>query len=76
MRLPCQGFCSRKHQLFRNSITDNVDVHNRGISKFNLGDNQGAINDFRQAAKLYQQQNNQEWYQSSLDRLKESGVSN
>jgi hypothetical protein len=30
----------------------------------------------RQAAKLYQQQNNQTWYKNSLDRLKELGVSN
>jgi hypothetical protein len=41
-----------------------------------LGDNQRAINDFRQAAELYQQKNNQTWYQNSLDRLKELGIFN
>jgi len=46
------------------------------LSYRNLNDNQNAINDFRQAAKLYQQQNNQTWYQKSLDRLKELGFSN
>ncbi|MFM8294241.1 MAG: tetratricopeptide repeat protein [Microcystaceae cyanobacterium] len=50
--------------------------YNRGLVYQKLGDNQNAINDFRQAAKLYQQQNNREWYQKMLDLLKELGVSN
>lgn len=48
----------------------------RGYSNKNLGENQKAIDNFRQAAELYQQQKNQTWYQRSLDRLKELGVSN
>jgi tetratricopeptide (TPR) repeat protein len=48
--------------------------YSRGLSYKNLNDNQNAINDFRQAAKLYKYENNQEWYQNSLDKLKELGV--
>jgi tetratricopeptide (TPR) repeat protein len=45
--------------------------NNRGLIYQQLNDNQKAINYFRQAAKLYQQKNNQTWYKNSLDRLKE-----
>jgi tetratricopeptide (TPR) repeat protein len=50
--------------------------YNRGLLHKKLRDNPKAINDFRQATKLYQQQNNQTGYQNSLDKLKELGVSN
>ncbi len=50
--------------------------NNRGLIYKELNDNEKAIKDFRQAAKLHRQQNNQTWYQNSLDRLKELGVSN
>jgi tetratricopeptide (TPR) repeat protein len=50
--------------------------YNRGNYKKKLGDNQGAINDFRQAAKLYQQQNKMQDYQDAINRLKKLGISN
>jgi tetratricopeptide (TPR) repeat protein len=50
--------------------------YNRGLSYKYFGYSPNAINDFLQAKKLYQQQNNQTGYQASLDRLKELGVSN
>ncbi|TRV45609.1 MAG: tetratricopeptide repeat protein, partial [Microcystis panniformis Mp_MB_F_20051200_S6D] len=34
--------------------------NNRGIAKKNLGDKQGAIADYNQAAQLYSQQGNME----------------
>jgi len=50
--------------------------YNRGNSKKALKDYRGAITDFRQAAKLFQQYNNQTYYQRSLARIKELGISN
>ena len=45
--------------------------YNRGNTYKQLGDRQKAITDFQQAADLYQQQGNTEWYQNSLDRIRE-----
>jgi hypothetical protein len=53
-----------------------IDYYNRGIAKAKLGDNQGGINDLRQAARLYQQQNKMEDYQTVMNVLKELGISN
>ncbi len=36
-----------------------------------LGNNQKAIENFQQAANLYQQQGNTEWYQRALDKIRE-----
>lgn len=44
--------------------------NNRGNAKKNLGDKQGAINDYNQAAQLYSQQDNMEWYLKALDLIK------
>ncbi|WP_130757268.1 hypothetical protein [Microcystis aeruginosa] len=43
---------------------------NRGIAKSDLGDNQGAIADYNQAAQLYSQQDNMEMYLKALDNIK------
>ncbi|GBF79916.1 tetratricopeptide repeat protein [Aphanothece sacrum] len=44
--------------------------NNRGIAKKTLGDKQGAIADYNQAAQLYSQQGNMEWYIKALDNIK------
>jgi tetratricopeptide (TPR) repeat protein len=41
--------------------------NNRGLVRYELGDNQGAIGDFQQAANLFQQQGNIEAYQMTLE---------
>jgi tetratricopeptide (TPR) repeat protein len=47
----------------------------RGILKAKkLKDSAGAIEDFRQAAKLYRQKGNQEWLKNSISRLEELGA--
>ncbi|WP_180981303.1 tetratricopeptide repeat protein [Cylindrospermopsis raciborskii] len=43
--------------------------NNSGIARSDLGDKQGAIDDFQTAARLYQQQGNSQWYQYSLNRI-------
>ena len=53
-----------------------VPYYNRSLIYKELNDNEKAIKDFRQAAKLYQQQNQMQDYQDALNRLKELGVSN
>ena len=45
----------------------------RGAVKKERGEKQEALIDFRKAAELYQQQGNTEWYNKSLDRIKELG---
>ena len=47
-----------------------------GKIKSKLGNHKGAINDFRQAAKLYQQQNQIQEYQEVMNVPKKLGVSN
>ncbi|WP_071879876.1 tetratricopeptide repeat protein [Microcystis aeruginosa] len=44
--------------------------NNRGSAKYELGDKQGAIADYNQAAQLYSQQGNMEGYRKALDRIK------
>ncbi|MDB9432010.1 tetratricopeptide repeat protein [Microcystis aeruginosa] len=44
--------------------------YNRGLAKYNLGDYQGAIADYNQAAQLYAQQDNMEEYRKALDNIK------
>jgi tetratricopeptide (TPR) repeat protein len=44
------------------------------LKRDQLKDNQGAIADFRQAAKLYRQQGKTSGLQDAIDRLKELGV--
>jgi tetratricopeptide (TPR) repeat protein len=44
------------------------------LKRDQLKDNQGAIADFRQAAKLYRQQGETSDLQDAIDRLKELGV--
>ncbi|MBW4497732.1 MAG: serine protease [Oscillatoria princeps RMCB-10] len=43
----------------------------RGVVRRDTGDKQRAREDFQKAADLYKQQGKQEWYQNSLNRLKE-----
>jgi len=43
----------------------------RGVAYSDLGEKQKAIQDFQKAAELYKQQGNQEWYQKSLNKIKE-----
>ncbi|NEP80346.1 MAG: serine protease, partial [Okeania sp. SIO3B3] len=43
----------------------------RGIAYKRNRNQKKAISDFEKAAELYKQQGNQEWYQNSLDQLKE-----
>jgi len=47
--------------------------YSRGLIKEERGEKQEALADFRKAAELYQQQGNTEWYNNSLDRIKELG---
>ncbi|TRU19375.1 MAG: tetratricopeptide repeat protein [Microcystis aeruginosa Ma_MB_S_20031200_S102] len=44
--------------------------YNRGNAKYDLGDKQGAIADYNQAAQLYSQQDNMEMYLKALDNIK------
>ncbi|MFM6312225.1 MAG: tetratricopeptide repeat protein, partial [Dolichospermum sp.] len=44
---------------------------NRGLVRYELGDKFQAISDFKQAAKLYQQQGENEDYQDALNRIRE-----
>ncbi len=48
-----------------------IAYYNRGFARYGLKDYQGAIEDFRQAANLYQEQGNIEDYQDALNRLQE-----
>ena len=50
--------------------------NNRGFAKGLSGDNQGAINDLHQEAKLFQQQNKMQYYQEVMNVLKKLGISN
>ncbi|MFM6021534.1 MAG: tetratricopeptide repeat protein [Dolichospermum sp.] len=43
---------------------------NRGLVRYELGDKFQAISDFKQAAKLYQQQGENEDYQDALNRIR------
>ena len=43
----------------------------KGFTNKVLGNNKAAIENFTQASELYKKQGNSEWYQNSLDRLKE-----
>ena len=45
--------------------------YNRGNARSALGDNFQAISDFQQAAKIYQQQDENEDYQDALNRIRE-----
>jgi serine/threonine protein kinase len=71
-----QGAIADYNQAIKLNPDFAVPYYNRGLIYKELNDNEKAIKDFRQAAKLHRQQNNQTWYQNSLDRLKELGVSN
>jgi serine/threonine protein kinase len=71
-----QGAIADYNQAIKLKPDFAVPYYNRGLIYKELNDNEKAIKDFRQAAKLHRQQNNQTWYQNSLDRLKELGVSN
>ncbi|WP_300004413.1 tetratricopeptide repeat protein, partial [Anabaena sp. AL09] len=44
--------------------------YNRGLVRDDLGDKQGAIEDYNQAAKLYQQQGKNEDYQDALNTIR------
>jgi tetratricopeptide (TPR) repeat protein/S1-C subfamily serine protease len=45
--------------------------YDRGLTQRKIGDNQAALADFQEAAKLYQQQENKDFYQETLNRIKE-----
>jgi tetratricopeptide (TPR) repeat protein/serine/threonine protein kinase len=47
--------------------------YNRGLIKKERGEKEEALADFRKASELHQQQGNTEWYNKSLDRIKELG---
>ena len=47
--------------------------YNRGNSYQKLAENQRALADFREAARLYQQQGNTTWYQKANDRIRQLG---
>ncbi|OYQ62756.1 hypothetical protein B9G53_20515 [Pseudanabaena sp. SR411] len=47
--------------------------YSRGLIKRERGEKQEALADFRKASELFQQQGNTEWYNKSLDRIKELG---
>ncbi|MER3493461.1 MAG: hypothetical protein C4323_14700, partial [Mastigocladus sp. ERB_26_2] len=44
--------------------------YNRGIARYNLGDNQGAIADLQKAAELFRQQGNTQLYQKALELIR------
>ncbi|MCZ8119684.1 MAG: tetratricopeptide repeat protein [Microcystis sp. LE18-22.4A] len=71
-----QGAIADYNQAIKLNPDFAVPYYNRGLIYKELNDNEKAIKDFRQASQLHRQQNNQTWYQNSLDRLKELGVSN
>jgi tetratricopeptide (TPR) repeat protein len=45
--------------------------YGRGVIKQERGEKQEALVDFRKVLKIYQQQGNTEWYNNSLDRIRE-----
>jgi len=45
--------------------------NNRGNAYSDLGEKQKALEDFQKAAELYKQQENQDWFENSLDTFKE-----
>ena len=47
--------------------------YNRGLAYQQLGENQRALADFREAARLYQQQGNTTGYQKANDRIRQLG---
>ena len=47
--------------------------YNRGILKYALGDKQGAIADFLEAARLFQQQGNAANYENAQNRIRKLG---
>ncbi|MFZ4728522.1 MAG: tetratricopeptide repeat protein [Pseudanabaena sp.] len=47
--------------------------YNRGLTNQERGEKREALADFRRASELYQQQGNTEWYNKSLDRIRELG---
>jgi serine/threonine protein kinase len=47
--------------------------YGRGLVKKERDEKQGALADFRKAAEIYQHQGNTEWYNNSLEKIKELG---
>ena len=47
--------------------------NNRGLAKYELGDKQGAIADFRESARLFQQQGNAADYEDAQNRIRKLG---
>jgi hypothetical protein len=43
------------------------------LAKQNSGNKNGALEDYQEAARLYQQQGNTIWYKNSQERIKELG---
>jgi flagellar biosynthesis/type III secretory pathway chaperone len=54
-------------------ICPKSNYYNRGLIKNERDEKQEALADLRKASALYQQQGNTEWYNKSLDRIKELG---
>lgn len=47
-----------------------IAYYNRGLAKSGLGDKQGALSDFQDAAELYAQQGNTEMHSKALNQIK------
>jgi tetratricopeptide (TPR) repeat protein len=56
---------------FDKAITINLQYakaySNRGVTKYELGDKKGALNDFKIAAQLFKVQNNSESYNREIE---------
>jgi len=68
-----RGAIADYNEAIRLKPDDADPYYGRGLIKKERGEKQEALADFRKVAELFQQQGNTEWYNNSLDRIKELG---
>ena len=68
-----QGAIADYNEAIRLKLDHANSYYSRGLIEKERGEKQEALADFRKASELYQQQGNTEWYNNSLDRIRELG---
>ena len=68
-----QGAIADYNEAIRINPNLAAPYYNRGLIKKKRGEQQEALADFQKASELYQKQGNTEWYNNSLDRIRELG---